>query len=242
MLAAEFLQAAQPGNRILTKIAMQDEALPLLDCFDLTLRQCRFERVDFSGATLAGLHCIQCTFIDCDFTEADLPEARFEDTCFYRAATQCRFTRANLKLAAFVQCDLRMCEFERAMLARAEFDEVNAMGANFHLAQFENAARIVNSNFRYVDLTGANLERCVLSYTIFAQAIFQEAHLTGADLVGASLGGATWRYAMVTGANVRGADISSFDIRTMDLTGVKISERQQRVLLENAGVIIFLDE
>ena len=238
----DFIAQIAQGKTHFSRLTLTDDDLSMLRADDLTLKHCRFERVDFSGAVLEAAICTECTFVDCDFTEAYLPEARFSHTRFYEQAGECNFQRANLTLAEFEACDLRMCDFSRAILIRATFDEVNAMGASFHLARFDNAVKITNSNFRYVDLTGANLKRCDLNHTIFVQANFQEAHLTEAYLIGASLGGATWRYADVKGVDVRGADVSSFDIRTMDLTGIKIYEHQQRMLLEAADVVVFPDE
>lgn len=242
MQAQDFIEQVQQGKTRFSRITVRNADLGDLWAYDLHLKHCHFEDVDFSGATLEVISAADCTFVGCNFSDAVLPEARFNRCCFYEESSTCNFQRANLKLATFEACDLRMCDFSRAILIRAEFEHANALGASFHLAEFDNAVKITHSNFRYVDLTGANLKHCELSHTIFVQANFQEAHLDEADLIGSSLGGASWRYAIVKGVDVRGADVSSFDIRTMDLTGIKIYEHQQRMLLETADVVIFPDE
>ena len=203
------------------------------------MRDCTFEECDFSKAQLAGLRGDQCAFIGCKFNGANLREAEFAHTTFYRSGTQTEFLRADLRLVTFTECDLRMGDFERAELFRAEFNKVNALGTNFFMARFDNAVKIVDSVFRYAVFTGAELEKCELTNTIFIQAVFQSAKLAEATLIGCDLSGANWQHADVRGVDIRGANAPSFDLRTMDPTGVKILESQRTQLLEVAEIIIF---
>ena len=238
---ARLVSGVGEGKRRFSRLHIEDADLTALNGVDLEFRGCTFENVDFSNAQLEGLDCNNCSFINCKFVGANLQEAAFQDTTFFRASTKTIFWRANLRLATFSDCDLRMCDFERAELFRSEFSNVNGMGTNFLMASFENATKIVDSAFRYAVFTGAQMEKCTLTNNVFIQAVFQGAKLAGAILLGCDLSGATWLHADLRGADVRGANIPSLDVRSMNLAGIKIYESQQRQLLETAEVIIFPD-
>jgi fluoroquinolone resistance protein len=247
MLPEEFVSKIQAGKKSFKRSELRDAELTSLDCYSLRLMNCLFENVDFSGACLDDLRCVNCKFVRCNFSQAQLLETSFINSCFYYPSDTgsfhgCDFTRANLRHSSFEACDIRTCNFDRSFLMGSVFEDVNAVGASFYLARFENFVKVNNSNFQYVDLRGANLEKCDLSNTVFSHANLEEASLAEANLVACSLGGATFRYTDLQGADVRGADISSFDVRSMDLTGIKIFESQQRSLLETAGIIIFPDD
>lgn len=120
--------------------------------------QGRFDRVDLSGARLAGIDLTECSALAANFAGATLADATL--------------TRAVLRRA-----DLTGASLRRAKLPRADLAGVRAAGAN--LAE----ARLVNVRLDGADLRGANLRGVSLH-----QATLFDADLTDADLTDAVAG------------------------------------------------------
>ena len=234
---------------------LQGAVLSQTQAYDLTLKNCVFHNVDFTNVRWTGLRCTSVRFRNCDFHDADLEDAFFENCNFYdpdlpkesRGSQSiyppggCKFLRANLHSATFIDCDLSFCVFEGANVFHITIENSKATSAKFLRAQFNNSAKLINNKMHYADLRGARLAKCDISKTDFQWANLDEADFTEAILVGSNLSSATVRYAKFEKADLRGASIGSFDVRTIDLHGAKISESQMRQLLEKVGLAIFPD-
>ena len=236
-------------------ILLKDAVLADTRADNLTFRDCVFDNVDLSQISWIGLKCDSVKFKSCDLCDANLEDATFENCSFFDPNHPieskesvsiyppggCKFLRANLDSAVFMNCDLSFCIFEGANLFRITIENSKATSAQFHRASFNSSARFTNNVMHYADLRGAQLSKCDLSLNDLQWAKLDEANFTEAILVGSNLNGTTVQYAKFEKADLRGAGTASFDIRTMDLHGAKMYESQMRVLLENCGIVIFPD-
>ena len=140
-----------------------------------------------------------------------------------------------------------MCQLDRATLYQVnitgcqglglslrEVSAVQNIGGGIDLAE----GSIVDSNFSYADLTGANLSQCDLSGNRFSHAVFDRAVLTGAQLTDCELHGLSADGLEIRNADLRGSDIQGLDAREVDLEGVRITWEQQSVILETLGLIV----
>ncbi len=248
----EFLESLANGKSF-RNILIKDAVFAKNKANDLTFRNCVFDRVDFTKVSWIGLKCTSVMFRSCNLSNADLEDAVFENCSFFdpNSPTEsrrsqsiyppggCKFLRANLHSATFMNCDLSFCVFEGANVFRITIEDSKATSTKFFRANFNSSARLINNIMHYADLRGAQLSKCDASLTDFRWANLDEVNFTEAVLVGSNLSGTTVRYAKFEKADLRGANIASFDIRTIDLHGAKIFESQMQNLLENCGLVIF---
>lgn len=111
---------------------------------------------------------------------------------------------------------LTLLNFQRTMLADANFAQSKLHKANFQEADLAKA------NFGRANLTQASLKNAQLG-----RAYFSYANLEGADLRGANL-----NYACLTHANLRGANLCG-----ADLTGAQISDEQLAMARTNLSTV-----
>jgi fluoroquinolone resistance protein len=217
----------------------------------LTLNDCELVDVTFSGADLEGTEANSCDFSRSKLRSTNLRESRFTDCRFYTGEGQeCAFGLADLVAAEFKDCNLSMCDFSRSHLYRTEMIRSQAQGAVFTYvdcshrvspAMVLSSGVFRDSNFSYCDFTGANFKDCDLSGSRFSHSTLDDASFEGANLMDADLTSIEAHHLTLCDADLRNAKFVGLDLRNIDLTGVKIMEWQQRLLLETIGMIIFAD-
>lgn len=216
---------------------------------ELTFNRCKFDSIVFRDKAMLECEFTDCDFDSCGFSSAKLTDCLFHKCKFYNAETEagCTFSFAAFPGTIFTQSDLSLCNFSRANLYRIEMDQCQATGLDCSYATVAqsisgsvtlNAAKLRDCNFSYADFTGAWLCEAELPENRFSHAVFNGANLENAELTDCDLHGIEARNVTLRGADLRGAQISGLDVREIDMTGTRISDYQQRVLLEAIGIVI----
>lgn len=208
-----------------------------------------FEHVALRGCELEALEFDQCTFLHCRFDSSSLRESVFRRSVFFDKEEEagCSLRFSNLRLTTFEDCDLSMCQLDRALLhqinmvrcqgqglSAREVTAVQELAGGVELAE----GTLIDCNFAYADFTGADLTRCDLSGNRFSHAVFDHAILRGAQLNDCELHGLSAEGLEIRDADLRGSEISGLDLREIDLDGVRINWEQQLALLEPLGLIV----
>lgn len=216
---------------------------------ELKFNQCKFAGLVFRDKEILDCEFTDCEFDSCGFDSAKIRDCTFRKCKFYNNEREvgCSFKFASFPGTNFTQCDLSLCNFSRANLYRIEMDQCQATGMDCSYATIAqnigasvtlNAARLSDCNFSYADFTGAWLCEAELPENRFNHSVFNRANLENAELTDCDLHGIEARDVTLCGADLRGTLISGLDVREVDMNGVKISDYQQRVLLEAIGIII----
>ena len=215
----------------------------------LRLSDCHFLDIMVTDDQILECHFEDCAFDSCAFDSAQLSDCVFRKCKFYNSEkeTGCSFKFAAFPGTIFCHSDLSLCNFSRTNLYRIDMEHCQGTGMDCSYATTEqnigpsvtlSSARLVDCNFSYADFTGACLREADLSENRFSHALFNNANLESAVLIDCDLHGIEARDLVIRGADLRGAQISGLDIRRIDMTGVKINDFQQRVLLEQIGMVI----
>ncbi len=214
---------------------------------DLNFDHCIFEKNEFGD--LESLQFTDCIFLECSFNSSSIKETLFENTRFYDADTEkgCTFQFAQFDGSTFKGCDLTLANFSRACLYRVTMNQCQATGIDFSHAtsshQVGNTvvlsdAWINDCNCAYANMKGANFCKCDLSDNRFSHSLLDNAVLDNTLLNGCDFHGVESEGLSIKGADLRDAQIGGLDVRRMDMTGVRINDYQQRILLEAIGMIV----
>jgi uncharacterized protein YjbI with pentapeptide repeats len=101
------------------------------------VKQCNFDKADFSGAILNNANLRGTSLNGCNFTAvqlngADLSECRLNEARFYRTvAKDARFIKADLKGAVMISINAMNTSFQRDDLRGANFSGANLFQADF---------------------------------------------------------------------------------------------------------------
>src|ERR1700678_3768922 len=103
---------------------------------DCHFADAHFTRTNFAAATFA-----RCQFARCRITHADLRDAAFTECQLLdrNDTTGCAFDFTDLRNAKFTKCDLSLCEFSHCDLFSIEMDESTLRGVRFHRVDFSHA-------------------------------------------------------------------------------------------------------
>lgn len=129
-------------------------------------------------------------------------------------------------LISLSACDLHEADLSSTFLAGADLSRANLDSADLSLSELSRAycdhanmantrlfaARGLDSYFRGVDFSNANLSMCQMRDALLSGAIMRSANLTGADLHSADL---SW--ADLIGANLSNANLEDCDMRQANL-------------------------
>jgi uncharacterized protein YjbI with pentapeptide repeats len=204
-----------------------------------------FDGADLKEATFTRAKLVRASFKDALLTEVDwmLAElgaldfegAHLASTTFLAGAdvSRCRFPRAKLKKASFLESVLDGVDFSGADCELVTFVKVSAAGADFRGASLRKLHAVMGCNFAGANFEGANLEGAYLRGADLRGADLRGARLGGADLSeadlsGAKLSGVQAREAMfvraeLAGADVRAADLMSAMFQKASLRGADLS-------------------
>ncbi|NIQ39934.1 MAG: DUF2169 domain-containing protein [Proteobacteria bacterium] len=222
-LAGANFEGADFTEALLTNAELTDANLSGATLTSAKLTSANLTRANLSGATLTG---------------ADLSGAKLENADFKDADA----TESNLTDAVLTDAVLTDAVFEKANMANAVLDQVEAKDAYFTEADLSNA------DFKSADLSGADLSRCLIHGADFlganltevniygAQATkvnFREANLTGLRasegcdftegcFVKSSGPGAIWDKATLSGADFSFADMEGADFTNALLSSAKL--------------------
>ena len=193
------------------------------DLSDADLRQAIISAADLTGAILTRALLQDADLFAANLTGADMSHADMSRTILRGAILKnAKLNNANLNDADFRggtiltkdgevegadETDLTNCNFDFAMLVRAEMTGANLEGTSFVGAQLRGAkltgAKLINANFSGADLFEANLS---------------EAHIDRTNFTGSSLIGATLARANVSEANFENADLNGVEMKDVDLS------------------------
>jgi len=125
------------------------------------VKDCSFEKVDFSGANLTGANLRATRLTESDFSQAklagaDLSESQLQRARFHRAvATDARFVKADLSDANLVSCNLM-----QGILQKANIQGADLRGANLFRADFArvrgSAKSLQDANVKWVRILPRN--------------------------------------------------------------------------------------
>jgi uncharacterized protein YjbI with pentapeptide repeats len=92
------------------------------------------------------------------------------------------------------------------------------------LMGFLYTTRLINNDYRILDLTGADLHGAHLSGFDLRDTYLVGANLSAADLRGSNLSYATLSYVNLAAANLTGANLSGSEMHNVNLTGTNLSD------------------
>lgn len=165
-------------------------------------------------------------FVDLDLTEARNVASVFNACTFRRA----RFDTSAHQDAAFVNCTFLSCNFFDSTFTDCKF-----VGSMFDGCQFDNM-RVVNGDWSFVGLPGADLRRATFSGTRLREADLTGARCEGSSIRDADLSGAWLHSADFSRCDLRGSDLSAIEIETVRLKEAIITIDQTIVIAEALGL------
>ncbi len=180
-----------------------------------TFLKANLSKANFGGAHLAGAVFAGATLDGTDFTGADLSGADFSG--------------ASLKETKFSGAVMHGTIFNGADLSSAVFDaSPNFARAGDGRTQFQGATvpfKLLNSNWSYLDLTGANITNMPknLGNLNADQAVLDNLNLQGVDLTGASFRGTRMYGVQLQRANLQGATMTDALLKGAWLNGANLS-------------------
>ncbi len=218
-LIALPLHAAEVSAREVTVQLFESSSARPANFERYDLKDLDLSGIDFKKAHLSGADMFGVDLTHADLSGVDLRVARMDRTIILGA----RFDGANLEGVSM----LRPAVF--STLADIASETVSFEGANLKGATL--FGRFNGSNFRKVNLSGANLApRDRSSFiehiwrTEFLGVDLKDANLRGANLERVWFAFADLRGADLTGASLKNCDLSGADLRGADLTGVDVTK------------------
>jgi len=162
--------------------------------------------LDWYGQVLNNQKYERTLFVDLDLSEAQSTGAIFNECTFRRA----RFNASVHQHSAFLNCTFYFCNF-----FDSKFTDCKLVGSMFSDCQFHHM-RVEDSDWAFVGLPGADLEK----------ASFLRTRLREADLTGARCHGSSIRESDLSGAWLHRADFTECDLRGSDLSALDPKETQ----------------
>ncbi|NNP75994.1 hypothetical protein A7P54_06090 [Acinetobacter sp. Ac_3412] len=187
--------------------------------------------LDWYGQVLNNQKYERTLFVDLDLSEAQSTGAIFNECTFRRA----RFNASVHQHSAFLNCTFYFCNF-----FDSKFTDCKLVGSMFSDCQFHHM-RVEDSDWAFVGLPGADLEKAS-----FLRTCLREADLTGARCHGSSiresdLSGAWLHRADFTECDLRGSDLSALDPKETQIKDAIISLDQTLMIAENLGFDVRID-
>ncbi len=209
---------AQFDNTDLTTIATAAGAHMDLATFS----QATLTNVDFTGAHLAGAVFHGATLDGADFTGADLSGADFSHA---KSLKETIFSGATMYGTIFSNTDLSSAVFDESPRFTRE---------STGRTQFQGAVvpfRVVNSNWSYLDLTGATITGVpdAIPKLVADQALLpdnldlQNTDFTCSEGTGASFRGTRMYGIQLQGANLQGAQLQGALLKSARLDGANLT-------------------
>jgi len=117
-----------------------------------TVYGCRFERVDFSGAQLAGLTVERCTFVGCRMTGVQVRDSTLKNVLF----EDCRLDYASLTdVRATGSVGWVGCKLDNATLTKCQLPAVALRSCSLDTVEFRDCD-LRGADLRGNDLSGTN--------------------------------------------------------------------------------------
>jgi fluoroquinolone resistance protein len=187
--------------------------------------------LDWYEQVLSNQKYERTLFVDLDMSEAHSTGAVFNECTFRRA----RFNGSTHQSSAFINCTFAFCNF-----FDSKFTDCKFVGSMFSDCQFHHM-RVEDSDWAFVGLPGADLEKAS-----FLRTRLREADLTGARCHGSSvresdLSGAWLHSADFTECDLRGSDLSALDPKETQIKEAIINLDQTLMIAENLGFDIRID-
>lgn len=196
----------------------------------VSIRQCQFEKCNFTAINLVESALESSRFMACDFSNGNIvkcsmPDNRYEN-CVFAAAN---IVSSDLSRSRFECCNLQNirfvggCKFPAAVFHGSDFSNANlrdceAMAADFseataRMTDFGNSnlegARFDRFNSNQVQMMSANLKHSSFKRANLFGASFMNAVLTGCDFTDASLYSVNFMGATLGGNRFAGADLTN---------------------------------
>lgn len=187
--------------------------------------------LDWYGQVLSNQKYERALFVDLDLSEAQSRGAVFNECTFRRA----RFNGSTHQSSAYINCTFISCNFFDSKFIDSKF-----VGSMFNDCQFHHM-RVADSDWAFVGLPGADLEKAS-----FLRTRLREADLTGARCHGSSvresdLSGAWLHSADFTKCDLRGSDLSALDPKETQIKEAIINLDQTLMIAENLGFDVRID-
>jgi len=211
---AEFSKADLEGARIINCDLQDANFLETrftgADLSGSNLANGNFLELDFQGACFVGSILTSCNFVKgqmekVDFSQAVVDEANFVE-CVCDGSI---FRQSIMNNARFMGgCSIRQCNFNHAILDRANLRETEAEYSSFE-----------QSSFYMADFGGANLQHTKFYGAIGKRATFMKSDLTGADLSSVNLMEGSLMKARLTNADLRYSNLYAVEFMQATVGG-----------------------
>jgi uncharacterized protein YjbI with pentapeptide repeats len=106
-----------------------------IDLPGITIRDCRFENCELSGAVLDAARMIRVEFVDCRLSGAVLSDARLDDV----RMVDCRCEGLLLRMTALKRSEFRRCDLTNAEFYDARLQHVSLVDGDLSCADFSRA-------------------------------------------------------------------------------------------------------
>ena len=145
---------------------------------------------------------------------------------------------ANLDEVMLGYADLRAVILDGASMRGAwmkgvQLQDASLKGVDFGRSEYGRDTRMMEGNFNYADLSGAQLQEADLS-----DSTFKQTNLSGADLSGSNLSNTVFTKSNLTNTILTQSRI--YGISAWDL--MKEGAQQDNLLIESAGDLISVDD
>lgn len=225
------LRKADLSNRPLQKVNFHGANLQHADLAGADLRNASLSNADLASATLTRANLQQANLSWANLSSANLINANLQQAILFEA---------NLDFAILIDANLQEANFTEASMRETHFARADLRGANhkeaWHLMVQSDGTKsgkncLVKMDFRYVNLSEADLSEMNLSNTNFSGANLSKANLSRADFSCANLSCADLRGANLSEAILCGTNLSEVNLRHANLSKVMCESFIKKVWL-----------
>jgi uncharacterized protein YjbI with pentapeptide repeats len=217
-LSKADLQEAKIINCDLAKANFIETSFAGADLSGSNLSEANFVELDFAGARFVGCTLTSCNFIKGQMLQVDFSEAIIDESNFVECVCDdALFTRAKMNNVRFVGgCSLRRCNFDKAILDKANFRDCEAERSSFEEASFY-MADFSGANLQHTKFYGASGKRAMFIKSDLLEADFSSVNLMEGSLMKARLTNADLSYSNLYAVEFMNATVGGTDFRQANL-------------------------
>lgn len=204
-LTGAILRGANLKNAVLAHADLLSTQCQKAVFTEANLGAARIEKTEFDGADLKGAIFAKARLSQVSWRHARIDDVRLEEAkidgldcggahsdqmmAFHRLDLRSfNFSKARLRLAAFIECDVSGVDFSDAVFEKCAFVSLKAERAKFSGMRVDSGCFAQQCDLRGADFTGANLQSMSFRGALLESAVFQGAILCGSDFSECALG------------------------------------------------------
>ena len=231
------------AGAMLNRVNLKNGTLSKANLSNASLIDCNLDEVNFleakmAGVNMSGSRTTGANFLEMDFSNGKFIGADFKECNFLQSTLQhtdfsdanlsgCNFVECNLDNSRFYNarmanvrfpsgCSLKNCNFDKAVLNKANCRGIDAENSCFEEASF-HSADFSEANLKKTKFYGAQGKRALFMSADLAQADFTSVNLMEGSLMDARLTSADLSY-----CNLYSVDFMNSTVGDTDFTGANL--------------------